>query len=116
MANSADPDELASSDLHCLLRQGMSCSTSEGLRSQQIWIYTVCKGRVYPGSAGQGLRVLSVVSRRMLLNFFNNAYWVIIFKLRTCEQADTTGAKAHYGSALRPIRFCFSLLILQLST
>ena len=21
----------------------------------QIWIYTVCKGRVYPGSAGQGL-------------------------------------------------------------
>ena len=25
-------------------------------RSQLIWIYTVCKGRVYPGSAGQGLR------------------------------------------------------------
>ena len=24
-------------------------------RSQLIWIYTVCKGRVYPGSAGQGL-------------------------------------------------------------
>ena len=20
-----------------------------------VWIYTVCKGRVYPGSAGQGL-------------------------------------------------------------
>ena len=36
MANSADPDQLAS---------------SEGL----IWIYTVCKGRVYLGSAGQGL-------------------------------------------------------------
>ena len=34
MANSADPDQLASS---------------------LIWIYTVCKGRVYPGSAGQGL-------------------------------------------------------------
>ena len=31
MANSADIDQLA------------------------IWIYTVCKGRVYPGSAGQGL-------------------------------------------------------------
>ena len=30
MANSADPDQL-------------------------IWIYTVCKGRVYPGSAEQGL-------------------------------------------------------------
>ena len=33
MANSADPD----------------------LRSQLTWIYTVCKGGVYPGSAGQGL-------------------------------------------------------------
>ena len=38
MANSADPDQLASS------------------RSQLIWIYTVCKDRVYPGSEGQGLR------------------------------------------------------------
>ena len=36
MANSADPDQLASS-------------------SQLIWIYTACQGRVYPGSAGQGL-------------------------------------------------------------
>ena len=25
------------------------------VRSQLIWIYTVCKGRAYPGSAGQGL-------------------------------------------------------------
>ena len=25
-------------------------------RSQLIWIYTVCKARVYPGSAGQGLK------------------------------------------------------------
>ena len=24
-------------------------------RSQLIWIYSVCKGRIYPGSAGQGL-------------------------------------------------------------
>ena len=37
MANSADPDQLASS------------------ASQLIWIYTVCKGMVYPGSAGEGL-------------------------------------------------------------
>ena len=36
MANSADPDQLASSE-------------------QLIWIYTVCKGRVFPGLAGQGL-------------------------------------------------------------
>ena len=27
------------------------------LRSQLIWIYTVCKVRVYPGSAGQGIEI-----------------------------------------------------------
>ena len=37
MANSVDPDEL-----------------------QLIWIYTVCKDRVYPGSAGQGLKVKEI--------------------------------------------------------
>ena len=36
MVNSAYPDQLAS-------------------RNQLIWIYTVCKDMVYPGSAGQGL-------------------------------------------------------------
>ena len=44
MANSADPDQL-----------------------QLIWIYTVCKGWVYPGSAGQGLKLLSPV-KHLLLN------------------------------------------------
>ena len=34
MANSADPDPY-----------------------QLIWSYTVCKGRAYPGSAGQGLSI-----------------------------------------------------------
>ena len=38
MANSADPDQLASA-------------------GQLIWIYNVCKGKVYPGSAGQGLKL-----------------------------------------------------------
>ena len=37
MANSADSDQLA---------------------SELIWIYTVCKGRVYPGSAGLGLNIM----------------------------------------------------------
>ena len=36
MANSADPDQLA---------------------SQLIWIYTVCKNRAYLGSAGLGLNL-----------------------------------------------------------
>ena len=38
---------------------GKQCrSRSVGFsRSQLIWIYTVCKGRVYLGSAGQGLNL-----------------------------------------------------------
>ena len=50
MANSADPDQLASEeakllknptdlDLHCLLRQGMSCSAREGLISGAIFLF-----------------------------------------------------------------------------
>ena len=44
MTNSADPDQLASSEA-------------------VIWIYSVCKDRLYPGSAGLGL------TRCMLGNF-----------------------------------------------
>ena len=44
MANSADPDQLVSSE------------------SQLIWIYTVCKSRVYPGAAGQGLNTVLFVN------------------------------------------------------
>ena len=40
MTNSADPDQLASEGFFIC---------------QLIWIYTVCKGRVYPGSAGRRL-------------------------------------------------------------
>ena len=29
---------------------------------QLIWIYTVCKGGVYPGSAGQGLKQINAGS------------------------------------------------------
>ena len=45
MANSADPDQLASSE----------ADLSGFMKKQLIWTYTVCKGRAYPGSAGQGL-------------------------------------------------------------
>ena len=37
-------------------------------RSQLIWIYTVCKGRIYPGSAGQGLKKYSQM--RNAIHFF----------------------------------------------
>ena len=39
MTNSADPDQLASPtdlDLHCLLRQGMSCLAREGLKAHVV--------------------------------------------------------------------------------
>ena len=32
MTNSADPDQPTDLDIHCLLRQGMSCSAREGLK------------------------------------------------------------------------------------
>ena len=43
---------------------GKQCrSRSVGFfRSQLIWIYTVCKCRVYPGSAGQGLNMSCITS------------------------------------------------------
>ena len=37
--------------------------TVQIFRSQLIWIYTVCKGRVYPGSAEQGLKYRSMDCR-----------------------------------------------------
>ena len=33
------------------------------IRSQLIWIYTICKGRVYPGSAGLGLLTLVLLNQ-----------------------------------------------------
>ena len=44
MINSVDPDQLAS-------------------------IYTVCKGRVYPGSAGQGLKPIEDMVKVLVLHF-----------------------------------------------
>ena len=39
-------------------------------RSQLIWIYTVCKGRIYPGSAGQGLTTaLNILNCKYCLPF-----------------------------------------------
>ena len=37
-------------------------------RSQLIWSYTVCKGKVYPGSAGPGLRETVINSRETILS------------------------------------------------
>ena len=42
------------SDKQCRFR---SVGFFRSFRSQLIWIYTVCKGRVYPGSAEQGINI-----------------------------------------------------------
>ena len=57
MANSADPDQLASSEANwsgstLFAQKPTDLDLHYLLRSQQFWIYTVRKGRVYPGSAG----------------------------------------------------------------
>ena len=41
--------------LHSLNHKQCRSRTAGFFRSQLIWIFTVCKGRVYSGSAGQGL-------------------------------------------------------------
>ena len=62
MTNSADPDQLASSQL--------------------IWIYTVCKGRVYPGSAGQELKQnLDYVKRKIAFKQAQNKQIQIILHM-----------------------------------
>ena len=40
------------------------------LRSQLIWIYTVCKDRIYPGSAGLGL----IESHQQILTYWGRRY------------------------------------------
>ena len=54
MTNSADPDQLASSD-------------TKWSGSQLIWIYTVRKDRVYLGSAGQGLIMRRLCNKQVTL-------------------------------------------------
>ena len=39
------------------------------LRSQLIWTYTVCKGRVYPGSAGLGLMPYKTRNESHIIRF-----------------------------------------------
>ena len=51
---------------------GKQCrSRSVGFfRSQLIWIYTICKGRIYPGSAGQGLMSRLICKKGIILFLF----------------------------------------------
>ena len=43
-------------------------------RGQLIWIYTVCKSRVYPGSAGQGLINIKVIRSKLRKTGWNSIH------------------------------------------
>ena len=74
--------------------------------SQLIWIYIVCKGRVYLGSAGQGLKGLNIHGRLLpgettlvtscLLYCLSIPYWKAVYSIRK--------EFAPFGSKLFPYR------------
>ena len=69
-----NPNTINQSMIQIQILNGKQCrSRSVGFfrRSQLIWIYTVCKGRTYPGSAGQGLT-------RIQTNKILSLIWAII--------------------------------------
>ena len=54
------------------------------IRSQLIWIYTVCKDRVYPGSAGQGLNLVCQALLKLFHCAFANQNIYLIIQLLIC--------------------------------
>ena len=52
------------------------------LRSQLIYIYTVCKGRVYTSSAEQGLNEMYIPSQKSVFNCKQNQYIQMILLSR----------------------------------
>ena len=64
---------------------GKQCrSRSVGFfRSQLIWTYTVCKGRIYPGSAGQGWSVL--YTSNMFFHLLTGYIWYFFLPFCTRE-------------------------------
>ena len=68
MTDSADPDPLVS-------------------RNQLIWIYSVCKGRIYPGSAGQGLIFFIISPKKHVVGLWQfqrhlNYSWLSLSRTR----------------------------------
>ena len=57
----------------CILQKTNSVDPDQ-LASEQIWIYTVCKGKAYLGSAGPGLSHSGNVSLFVLSYFSIKAY------------------------------------------
>ena len=85
MTKSADPIQLASEEANWI---GSALFVIKSFwRSQLIWTYTVCKGRIDLGSAGQGLTFQankSTLSRDMhamksWIALYMFSFWKLIF-------------------------------------
>ena len=64
-----------------------------------IWIYTVCKGRAYPGSAGQGLRCFSYMKYKSLLTCCRPR-WLSWMRRPTGDQEVAGSTPAEVGNIL----------------
>ena len=85
---------LLNPDIPCLCKQCRS--TSVFWRSQLIWIYTVCKGRVYPGSAGQGLTSCllfqdsyTALKTKLTSAGFKVSFTIFTASIQTCKPEQT---------------------------
>ena len=106
-------------DLHCLQRQVYPGSAGQGLRSncqlirlldsgcwwkftylmtnrtrsQLIWIYTVCKGRIHPGSVGPGLYHSSLRGESSgIYNTVSQLFiWLKTFRWKNVNKTAMTG-------------------------
>ena len=62
------------------------------IRSQLTWIYTVCKGRVYPGSAGQGLinKLIWIILKHDIIQTLADWHGVLLVTLLVINSLNTT--------------------------
>ena len=97
MANSADPDQLASSE------------SLPFFRSQLIWIYTVCKGRAYLGSADKGF----LIGSRITDIWVYYLHYIIILK---CFFQDFNWLNTPKSSTLYTLLVICSTVELKLNT
>ena len=83
-------------------------------RSKLIWIYTVCKSRTYPGSAGQGLKQsVFVLCFFLLLNSTCDNSYVGLMTIKHKLHSKTTFAHSFWNSIV-PITVSWPLTITTL--
>ena len=68
------------------------------MRSQLIWIYTVCKGRVYPVSAGQGLKLALFLCTlcQLLWQIYHLYFSVLKLPSLTLSTLDKIFSRQHF--------------------